>query len=57
MYGNSFSYEVKLYAAAGLCGTYHPVEVTGYGQEFGNSIHHDYPITTMNVLYGLSRMR
>ncbi|WP_075348613.1 alpha/beta hydrolase family protein [Algoriphagus marinus] len=44
MYGNSFSYEVQQYAAAGYVVLYtNPRGSTGYGQEFGNSIHHDYP--------------
>lgn len=44
MYGNSFSYEVQAYAAAGYVVLYtNPRGSTGYGQEFGNSIHHDYP--------------
>ncbi len=44
MYGPSFSYEVQQYAAAGYVVLYsNPRGSTGYGQEFGNSIHHDYP--------------
>jgi len=44
MYGTSFSYEVQQYAAAGYVVLYtNPRGSTGYGQEFGNSIHHDYP--------------
>ncbi len=44
MYGNSFSYEVQQYAAAGYVVLYtNPRGSTGYGQEFGNLIHHDYP--------------
>ncbi|MEP4375531.1 MAG: prolyl oligopeptidase family serine peptidase, partial [Algoriphagus sp.] len=44
MYGNSFSYEVQAYAAAGYVVLYtNPRGSTGYGQDFGNSIHHDYP--------------
>ena len=44
MYGPAFSYEVQEYAAAGYVVLYsNPRGSTGYGQEFGNSIHHDYP--------------
>ena len=44
MYGASFSNEVQQYAAAGYVVLYaNPRGSTGYGQEFGNSIHHDYP--------------
>ncbi|RAI95125.1 S9 family peptidase [Algoriphagus yeomjeoni] len=44
MYGTSFSYEVQQYAAAGYVVLYsNPRGSTGYGQDFGNSIHHDYP--------------
>ncbi|MHA7130702.1 S9 family peptidase [Algoriphagus namhaensis] len=44
MYGPSFSYEVQQYAAAGYVVLYtNPRGSTGYGQEFGNLIHHDYP--------------
>lgn len=44
MYGASFSYEVQQYAAADYVVLYaNPRGSTGYGQEFGNSIHHDYP--------------
>ncbi|PZX58131.1 alpha/beta hydrolase family protein [Algoriphagus chordae] len=44
MYGTAFSYEVQQYAAAGYVVLYsNPRGSTGYGQEFGNSIHHDYP--------------
>ena len=44
MYGNSFSYEVQQYAAAGYVVLYtNPRGSTGYGGEFGNLIHHDYP--------------
>jgi len=44
MYGTSFSYEIQQYAAAGYVVLYsNPRGSTGYGQEFGNSIHHDYP--------------
>ncbi|MEN2282950.1 S9 family peptidase [Algoriphagus sp. SE2] len=44
MYGNSFSYEIQQYAAAGYVVLYsNPRGSTGYGAEFGNSIHHDYP--------------
>jgi len=44
MYGPSFTYEIQAYAAAGYVVLYcNPRGSTGYGQEFGNSIHHDYP--------------
>lgn len=44
MYGASFAYEIQAYAAAGYVVFYtNPRGSTGYGQEFGNSIHHDYP--------------
>lgn len=44
MYGASFAYEIQSYVAAGYVVLYsNPRGSTGYGQEFGNSIHHDYP--------------
>ena len=44
MYGPSFAYEIQSYAAAGYVVLYtNPRGSTGYGQEFGNAIHHDYP--------------
>lgn len=44
MYGPSFAYEIQNYAAAGYVVLYtNPRGSTGYGQEFGNAIHHDYP--------------
>lgn len=44
MYGASFAYEIQAYAAAGYVVLYtNPRGSTGYGQEFGNLIHHDYP--------------
>lgn len=44
MYGPSFSYEIQEYAAAGYVVLYaNPRGSTGYGGEFGNLIHHDYP--------------
>ncbi|MBU2527201.1 MAG: S9 family peptidase [Bacteroidetes bacterium] len=44
MYGTSFTYEIQEFAAAGYVVLYaNPRGSTGYGQEFGNSIHHDYP--------------
>lgn len=44
MYGPAFSYEIQQYAAAGYVVLYsNPRGSTGYGQEFGNAIHHDYP--------------
>lgn len=43
-YGNVFSAEVQLMAAAGYVVLYtNPRGSTGYGEEFGNLIHHDYP--------------
>jgi acylaminoacyl-peptidase len=43
-YGPSFSSEMQLYAAAGYVVLYmNPRGSTGYGEEFGNLIHHDYP--------------
>ncbi len=44
MYGDVFSAEVQLYAAAGYVVLYtNPRGSTSYGQEFGNAIHHAYP--------------
>ena len=44
MYGSVFSAEIQAYAAAGYVVLYsNPRGSTGYGQEFGNLIHHDYP--------------
>ena len=43
-YGPRFSAEVQLYAAAGYVVLYvNPRGSTGYGEEFGNLIHHAYP--------------
>lgn len=43
-YGAVFSAEAQLYAAAGYVVLYaNPRGSTGYGQEFANLIHHDYP--------------
>jgi len=43
-YGARFSAELQLYAAAGNIVLYaNPRGSTGYGQEFGNLIHHAYP--------------
>ena len=43
-YGPHFSAEMQLYAAAGYVVFYaNPRGSTGYGQAFGNAIHHDYP--------------
>ena len=43
-YGYRFSMEAQLYAAAGYVVLYtNPRGSTGYGQEFGNLIHHNYP--------------
>lgn len=43
-YGDRFSAEVQLYAAAGYVVLYaNPRGSTGYGKDFGNLIHHEYP--------------
>lgn len=43
-YGERFSAEVQLYAAAGYVVVYaNPRGSTSYGEEFGNLIHHAYP--------------
>lgn len=43
-YGNIFSMEIQLMAAAGYVVLYtNPRGSSGYGEEFGNLIHHDYP--------------
>jgi dipeptidyl aminopeptidase/acylaminoacyl peptidase len=43
-YAASFAAEIQLYAAAGYVVLYmNPRGSTGYGQEFANLIHHDYP--------------
>lgn len=43
-YGDRFSTEMQLYAAAGYVVLYiNPRGSTGYGGEFGNLIHHNYP--------------
>lgn len=43
-YGDRFSVEMQLYAAAGYVVLYvNPRGSTGYGEEFANLIHHDYP--------------
>jgi acylaminoacyl-peptidase len=43
-YGGFFSAEVQLFAAAGYVVLYtNPRGSTGYGAEFGNKIHHNYP--------------
>ncbi|MFV2007930.1 MAG: prolyl oligopeptidase family serine peptidase [Longimicrobiales bacterium] len=43
-YGDRFSAEVQLYAAAGYVVLYsNPRGSTGYGEEFGNLLYHDYP--------------
>ncbi len=43
-YGASFSAELQLYAAAGYVVLYlNPRGSTGYGEEFADLIHHDYP--------------
>ncbi len=43
-YGERFAAEIQLYAAAGYVVLYvNPRGSTGYGEEFGNLIHHNYP--------------
>ncbi len=43
-YGSVFSAEIQAYAAAGYVVLYaNPRGSSGYGKEFGNLIHHDYP--------------
>jgi len=43
-YGPSFASEIQLYAAAGYVVLYmNPRGSTGYGEEFADLIHHDYP--------------
>jgi acylaminoacyl-peptidase len=43
-YGSVYSAEVQAYAAAGYVVLYcNPRGSTGYGEQFGNLIHHDYP--------------
>lgn len=43
-YAASFAAEIQLYAAAGYVVLYmNPRGSTGYGEEFANLIHHDYP--------------
>jgi dipeptidyl aminopeptidase/acylaminoacyl peptidase len=43
-YGDRFSAEVQLYAAAGYVVLYaNPRGSTSYGEEFGNLLYHDYP--------------
>ena len=43
-YGSRFSAEVQLYAAAGYVVLYtNPRGSSGYGKDFGNLIHHNYP--------------
>ncbi|HEU5219623.1 MAG TPA: S9 family peptidase [Gemmatimonadales bacterium] len=44
MYGPFFGADIQLYSAAGYVILYtNPRGSTGYGEEFGNLIHHDYP--------------
>jgi dipeptidyl aminopeptidase/acylaminoacyl peptidase len=44
MYAPNFAAEIQLYASAGYVVLYmNPRGSTGYGEEFGNLIHHDYP--------------
>ncbi|MEO8496960.1 MAG: S9 family peptidase, partial [Planctomycetota bacterium] len=43
-YGDRFTAEIQLFAAAGYVVVYiNPRGSTGYGDEFGNLIHHEYP--------------
>lgn len=43
-YGSVFSFEVQMFAAAGYVVLYaNPRGSTGYGEEFAQLIHHDYP--------------
>jgi dipeptidyl aminopeptidase/acylaminoacyl peptidase len=43
-YGDRFSSEIQLYAAAGYVVLYaNPRGSVGYGEEFGNLLHHNYP--------------
>jgi dipeptidyl aminopeptidase/acylaminoacyl peptidase len=43
-YGDRFSAEMQLYASAGFVVVYsNPRGSTGYGEEFGNLLYHDYP--------------
>jgi dipeptidyl aminopeptidase/acylaminoacyl peptidase len=43
-YGPSFAAEIQLYAAAGYVVLYlNPRGSTGYGEEFADLVHHDYP--------------
>lgn len=43
-YGDRFTAEIQLYAAAGYVVVYlNPRGSTSYGREFGNLIHHEYP--------------
>ncbi len=43
-YGDRFTIEIQLYAAAGYVVLYtNPRGSTSYGEEFGNLIHHNYP--------------
>ncbi len=43
-YGDRFSAEIQLYAAEGYVVVYsNPRGSTGYGEEFGNLLYHDYP--------------
>lgn len=43
-YGSVYSAEIQAYAAAGYVVLYtNPRGSSGYGEEFGNLIHHDYP--------------
>ena len=43
-YGNRFSAELQLYAAAGYIVFYpNPRGSTSYGEEFANLLHHNYP--------------
>jgi len=54
-YGPNFSTEIQLYAAAGYVVFYpNPRGSTGYGEEFGNLLYHNYPSDDYNdVMDGL----
>lgn len=50
-YGDRFTAEIQLYAAAGYVVLYiNPRGSTSYGEEFGNLIHHNYPGEDYNDL-------
>lgn len=57
-YGNRFSPEIQLYAAAGYVVFYpNPRGSTGYGEKFGNLLYHNYPGNDYNdVMDGVEAM-